>query len=161
MVDMTFTPDDLDDIIAHLAATGEIDSRYSYMDEGAANWDRFATWQERDVEPNVLHSTLSMLRDAHSDLIAPLHGPVRVVDLGPGNGIPVRGVLERLQAAGRLERYVGVDTSTEMLAVAEANLRAWLGPTFPLEFHRRDFAAAHLPTSVVRPPWFFWPAARC
>jgi L-histidine N-alpha-methyltransferase len=140
MVDMTFTPDDLDHIAARLAATGEIDSRYSYMmSEGAATWDRFVIWQENDAVPNILHSTLSMLRDAHGDLLASLRGPVRVVDLGPGNGIPVRGVLERLQAAGLLERYVGVDTSAEILAIAEANLRAWFGPATPMEFHRRDF----------------------
>lgn len=138
---MTFTSDDLDHIAAHLAATGEIDARYSYMGEGAATWDRHATWQESDTVPNMLHATVSMLRDACDDLVAPLHGPVRVIDLGPGNGIPVRGMLEQLQAAGRLERYIGVDFSAEMLSIAEANLRAWLGPASLLEFHRRDFAA--------------------
>ncbi|MEV4631506.1 hypothetical protein AB0J90_35075 [Micromonospora sp. NPDC049523] len=81
---MTFTPEDLDHIAAHLAATGEIDARYSYMGEGAATWDRFVTWQEGDAVPNILHSTLSMLHDAHHDLVARLPGPVRVVDLGPG-----------------------------------------------------------------------------
>ncbi|MGW4464867.1 class I SAM-dependent methyltransferase [Micromonospora sp. NPDC004704] len=141
---MTFTPEDLDHIAAHLAATGEIDARYSYMGEGAATWDRFATWQEGDAVPNILHSTLGMLHDAHDDLVTSLPGPVRVVDLGPGNGIPVRGMLERLQAAGRLERYVGVDISAEMLAIAEANLRTWLGPAAPLEFRRRDFTAEPL-----------------
>ncbi|GAA0499453.1 hypothetical protein Ade02nite_82940 [Paractinoplanes deccanensis] len=138
---MTFAPDDLDRIAAHLAATGEIDTRYSYTGDGAGSWDRLATWQETGAEPNVLHATLSMLRDMHHELIAPLHGPVRVVDLGPGNGIPVRGLLQRLRDAGRLERYVGVDASAEMLAIAEANLREWLDPAPPLEFHRRDFTA--------------------
>ena len=144
MVDMTFTSDDLDRIAADLAATGEIDARYSYMGQGAATWDRFTTWQEGDPTPNVLHFTLGMLRDAHDDLFAALPGPVRVVDLGPGNGVPVRGVLERLRASGRLDGYSGVDASAEMLAIAEANLRAWLGPAAPLRFHRRDFTAAPL-----------------
>jgi L-histidine N-alpha-methyltransferase len=138
---MTFTPDELDHLVAHLAATGEIDTRYSYLGGGAATWDRFVSWQQGGAEANVLHSTLDLLRDAHDGLVAPLPGPVRVVDLGPGNGVPVRGLLERLRAGGRLERYVGVDTSAEMLAVAEANLRAWLGPAASLAFHRRDFTA--------------------
>ncbi|GAA1614482.1 L-histidine N(alpha)-methyltransferase [Catellatospora bangladeshensis] len=138
---MTFTPSDLDAIAARLATTGEIDASYSYVGMGATAWDRYVRWQEDGGSPNILTSTLSMLRDAHEDLIAPLRGPVRVVDLGPGNGAPVRGVLERLQAAGRLERYVAVDTSPEMLTIAQTNLRSWLGPAAELEFHRRDFAS--------------------
>jgi L-histidine Nalpha-methyltransferase len=139
---MTFAPKELDHIAAHLAASGEIDARYSYMGEAAAAaWDRFVTWQLREAVPNAVHATRDLLHDAYDDLIGPLRGPVRVVDLGPGNGVPARDMLERLQASGRLERYIAVDMSVEMLAIAEANLRAWLGPAAPLEFRRRDFVA--------------------
>ncbi|MEU4237418.1 hypothetical protein [Actinoplanes sp. NPDC026619] len=54
---MTFTPDELDRIVDHLAATGEIDARFSYMGGGAATWDRFVSFQESDTTPNILHST--------------------------------------------------------------------------------------------------------
>lgn len=64
-----------------------------------------------------------------------------MLDLGPGNGVPVRGFPQRLQAEGRLERYIGMDTGTETLALAEATMRTWLGSETPLEFHRRDFTA--------------------
>ena len=141
---MTFTSEELDRIVADLATTGEIDARYSYMNEGATSWDRFVTWQEGDTTLNSVNTTPGMLRDAYDDLIAPLRGPVRVVDLGPGNGVPVRGLLERLRAGKRLERYVGVDFSIEMVAIAETNLRAWLGSAAPLVFHRRDFTADSL-----------------
>ncbi|WP_433220490.1 L-histidine N(alpha)-methyltransferase [Dactylosporangium sp. CS-047395] len=138
---MTLTSDDLDRIAAELAETGEIDSRWVYMAEGAEFWDRYVTWQEGDATPNLTGTALDLLRAAHDDLIAPLTGPVRVLDLGPGNGIPARGVLERLATAGRLERYIGIDASAEMFAIAERNLRTWLGPDIPLEFHRRNFTA--------------------
>jgi L-histidine N-alpha-methyltransferase len=141
IIDVTFKSEDLDRIAAHLVVSGEIDARYSYVGEAAAAaWDRFVAWQERETAPNGVHATRSLLRDAYDELTNPLRGPVRVVDLGPGNGVPVRGVLERLRASGRLERYVAVDMSVEMLAIAEANLRAWLGPDAPLEFRCRDFA---------------------
>jgi hypothetical protein len=36
IADMVFSPDDLDRIAADLAATGEIDTRYSYLGQHAA-----------------------------------------------------------------------------------------------------------------------------
>ncbi|WP_436532375.1 L-histidine N(alpha)-methyltransferase [Actinoplanes sp. HUAS TT8] len=141
---MTFTPEELDELAAHLAATGEIDSRFSYRGDGAAAWDRLATWQQHDPEPNALHATHELLRDAHEDLVAALPGPIRVVDLGPGNGSPILGLLQRLLDAGRLERYVGVDVSPDMIEIARSHLRARLGPDPRLEFHCRDFTGSPL-----------------
>jgi hypothetical protein len=85
---MSFTAEELDDIATHLAATGEIDARHSYLGEGAATWDRFVTWQQSEGSANILHATLGLLADAHSTLAGALSGPVRVVDLGPGNAMP-------------------------------------------------------------------------
>lgn len=136
-----FAAHELDRIAAQLEADREIDSRYSYMGDGAVHWTRFVTWQQKDTAPNVLRGARALLRDAHPDLLELLPGPVRVLDLGPGNAVPVRAVLDRLHAAGRLERYVAVDTSAEMLAIAERNLRGWLGPTVTLDGYLRDFTA--------------------
>lgn len=82
---------------------------------------------------------------------------VNVVDIGPGNGAPVRNLLEFLTSKNLLRKYIAIDFSPDILKITERNLKAWLGTDFPYEYHIRDisnesfqellFTNTHLPNT--------------
>ncbi len=62
---------------------------------------------------------------------------INVIDIGPGNGYPVKNLLTQLQKQNRFGRYVGIDISSGMLRIDEQNLRAWF-PDLDMKFFARD-----------------------
>ncbi len=136
----TYSRKQILDIISHLTIHCEIPREYGYFDGGADAWNQFTSRLSREEGANVLTRTIDLF-DMAADNIDKLlsgHQKVNVIDLGPGNGLPVRPVLERLQAQGRLWRYVAVDVSQDMLNILTKNIRTWFGDTIEVETHLRD-----------------------
>jgi uncharacterized SAM-dependent methyltransferase len=90
--------------------------------------------------PNILTRTVELLDLAQNNIDQFLDGrqKINVVDLGPGNGLPVRPMLERLLKQGRLNRYIAIDISQDMLDILEKNIRDWFGDSVRFESHVRD-----------------------
>lgn len=115
------------DVLAGLSARPRrLSSVYFYDDAGSALFRRITTLPEyylTRVEQAIL--------EAHADqIIAPVVGePCCVVDLGAGDGLKTRVLLERIHARGGDVRYAPVDVSAAALWSAQRNLRqqsAWL-----------------------------------
>jgi uncharacterized SAM-dependent methyltransferase len=142
-----FSKKQLFDIISDLEVHHETQCQYSYFDEGASKWDELAQRQSTEDAPNYLNSTVKLLEVNHSyidELLAP-YSRVNVVDIGVGNAMPVRELLEYLLEQGRLGRYIALDMSPQMLEIAGENIKKWFGDKvhyegYPIDINYDRFA---------------------
>ena len=129
------------DIISNITVHNETPLQYTYVDGGAADWAEYASRLEREETPNILNSTLRILEETAPSIDNLLEGKkINVIDLGPGNGIPVRSTLKRLVSTGRLSRYIPVDISDDMLSILKGNIATWFGDTVEFEPLKRDIS---------------------
>lgn len=130
------------DIISNLTIHHEIPTQYSYFDGGAKYWDEYTHRLSSEQAPNILKGTVELL-DAtfeNVDKLIDNYERVNVVDLGPGNGLPIRSTLERLLKEGKLNRYIAIDCSKEMLEILEQNINTWFEGKVKFEGHIRDIS---------------------
>lgn len=116
------------DIITNLDTHREIPRQYNYFDKGAVNWDEHSQNRWNEDAPNLLKSTVELM-DANMGAIDKLlqgYSRVNVIDIGPGNALPVKELLAHLVERGLLHRYIAVDISEEMLHIAKKNINEWL-----------------------------------
>lgn len=135
-----FSPKEVFDIISSMDIYSEIPHRYSYFNDGAAGWDLYVQKLAREDSNNILSNTVSLLSTATDYVDELLAGfdKINVVDVGPGNGFPVRKFLDHLIEQDRLNRYIGIDISQDMLDIAEKNIRGWFGDKARFEGYTRD-----------------------
>lgn len=130
------------DIISHLSIHHEIPTQYSYADGGAEYWDRYANRLYTEDSPNILNKTIELLDSSAEsiDNFTDNNRKINIIDLGPGNGLPIRSTIERMLQQGRLNRYVAIDTSKEMLDILEKNINKWFGGIVKFEGYVMDFS---------------------
>jgi SAM-dependent methyltransferase len=136
----TYNAEQIRDIVDGLE-NHEIPHHYNYLGGGAEMWDRYASGLANDAAPNLVKDS-SRLLDLTADYVDELidDRSVTIVDLGPGNGYPMRSTLQRFTDQGRLNRYIGIDISADVLAVLRANVRTWFGDLVECEAYVRNFS---------------------
>jgi SAM-dependent methyltransferase len=136
-----FRPEQVTDIVHSIAQRREIPTQYNYVGVGATHWDAYANWMAHQDTPNAVNSAIRLIHGNEArldDLLSPGQ-TVRIVDIGPGNALTVRGLIARLLDRKILDRYVAVDISAQMLEIAERNVTAWFDHRVPVELHQGDF----------------------
>jgi hypothetical protein len=130
------------DITSNLDIYHEIPLQYCYFDGGASIWDTYVQKLSNEQSPNILANTIELLdlNMAYIEGLLKGSGRVNIIDIGPGNGYPVRKLLDHFMGTGRLNRYIGIDVSRDMLNIAERNIRGWFGDKIKFEGHIRDIA---------------------
>jgi SAM-dependent methyltransferase len=130
------------DMILSIEAYRELPLQYTYFNGGAHYWDKYAQRLMWEENPNTLKSTIQLLESnlGNIDRLIGSHKKINVVDLGVGNGLPVRKLLEHLLDKKLLNRYIGIDLSPEMFKVAEENIRNWFGDKIKIEKHIKDIS---------------------
>jgi len=139
------------DIITNLDVHGEIPRQYNYMQDGARNWDNWLQRLAKDKSPNILKGTIELL-NANIGAIERLlvdGKRVNIIDLGVGNAYPVKELLGYLTNRNMLHRYIGVDISPSMLAVAQKNIDEWYGEKVKFEGYVRDISHEHFDDLLV------------
>jgi uncharacterized SAM-dependent methyltransferase len=138
----TFNKEQILDIISNIEVHGEIPHRYDYKYDGADYWAAYTERLYGEEAINMLNGNLQLLdiNFASIDRLVGDRQRVNIVDLGPGNGMAARGILEHFQAQGKLHRYIAIDCSQEMLDIAEGHLQKWFDDKLPFEGHVRDFS---------------------
>ncbi len=138
----TYTKKQILDIILNLTIHKEIPLQYGYLDGGADSWNHYANRLVEEEAPNVLKSTSDLL-DLSAGYIDKLVGKgrkINIIDLGPGNGLPARATIERLLGEGRLNRYIAIDISPDMLDILKSNVETWFDGRVTPECYMRNFA---------------------
>lgn len=128
------------DIIFNLNIHREIPRQYNYFSQGAVNWSKYSEEMWTSKTPNILKSTVGLINANLSTIDKLLEGRsrVNVIDIGPGNAMPVRPLLEHLLEKGVLHRYIALDISEEMLQIAKRNIKKWFGDKIQMEGYVRD-----------------------
>lgn len=136
-----FNKQDIADIISNIDIHREIPHLYSYFDGGAEHWDTYMHKLLDDPTPNTLTKTIELLTlntDYLDNLIK--GNKVNVIDLGVGNSLPVKSLLQHLVDNSALNRYIAIDTSKDMLDVSERNIKKWFGNSIRFEKHKLNIA---------------------
>jgi uncharacterized SAM-dependent methyltransferase len=135
-----FSESQIIDIISNIDIYREIPNGYTYFGVGAEYWDKYAARLFSEDENNTLTSNIEMVRfnlDAINTMMAEF-SKINVIDVGIGNALPAKELLESLHKKGKLNRYIGVDISDDMLDIAESHVNEWFGGTVQFERYVRD-----------------------
>jgi len=136
----TFTEKQIYEIVRSLEAHHEIPRQYNYFDGGASEWDVYTRRLSREHTPNLLNRTVKLLADNQSylDQLLFKYKYVNVLDIGPGNALPVKDFLNHLLQQKKLGRYIAIDISSEMLQIAKQNIKEWFHGKVAFEEHKLD-----------------------
>jgi SAM-dependent methyltransferase len=130
------------DIISNLTIHHESPLQYTYVDGGAEDWNKYASRLLNEQAPNMLKRSIELIEmtAASVDRLLEKYEKVNVIDLGPGNGLPVKPTLRRLLKEKRLNKYVPIDISNDMLAIVERNIKTWFGDSITVDAQNHDFS---------------------
>ncbi|MBD2362085.1 L-histidine N(alpha)-methyltransferase [Anabaena minutissima FACHB-250] len=125
-----FSEAEILEIIDALEVRQEIPLKYAYKGRGAKIWDDFylkyiiPTWyRTSNVEIDLLKENFAYI-NSHA-LSAER---INIIDVGSGNSYPVKDFISRLNKLNRINKYVALDVSDELLKVSRKNFQKW----FPL-----------------------------
>ena len=130
-----YNPKQILDIISNIDIYREIPLQYNYFNSGATKWDEYVK-----TMPNSLTNTLELL-ELNQDYIDQLledYAKVNIIDIGVGNGMPVKGLISHFLESDKLKRYIAIDISKELINIAEDNFHEWFGDKVKFEGYVRD-----------------------
>ncbi|MET1033249.1 MAG: L-histidine N(alpha)-methyltransferase [Candidatus Saccharimonadales bacterium] len=130
------------DIANSLEKYHEFPQQYRYLGEGATYWDSYLHKLYNAGRNNLLTKTLELLnldRD-YLDATVAEYESINVVDLGAGNGLSARVLIENMRKSGKLKRYIGIDISQSLLDITEHNMINWFSGKVKVEKYTRDFS---------------------
>jgi uncharacterized SAM-dependent methyltransferase len=136
----TYNSKEIFDIISNLDVSREMPLQYSYFNGGATIWDAYVKKLSTENTPNILTNTIELLNNSmgYIDSLLKGHDRINIIDIGPGNCFPVHKLLEYFKSTERLNRYIAIDVSRDMLDIAERNIKAWFDTTINFEGYARD-----------------------
>ena len=127
------------DIMTNIDVHKEVPLQYSYFDGGAKYWHDYSQKLLQEESMNMLTGIIKLL-DINQDYISSIikGKKVNIVDLGVGDATPVKNLISHLLERDQINRYMGVDFSKDMLAIAEQNVQKWFDGALRYESHLRD-----------------------
>lgn len=128
------------DITSSLDMYHEIMPDYTYFDGGADYWEFYVQRLAAEKIPNLLTVTIKQLKanQGYIDDLTSRYKRINIVDIGPGNGLPVKELLQHLLDQGKLGRYIALDISPEILELTKRNIEKWFGDKVAFESHLID-----------------------
>lgn len=141
-----FSEEEVLELIQALELRREIPLKYSYKGRGAKIWNNFYLkyiipkwYRKSSVE-------IDLLRDNFEYLNGNQRGceKVNVVDVGSGNSYPVKKFIDQLNQLDRINKYIALDISEELLNLSRNNFRNWF-PSIDFESYAIDIENSCLP----------------
>ena len=124
-----FNEQDIFEIVRDLEAESRIDLKFTYKGVGGEYWDRFykefglsKNYDTPSKEKELINETL----EAIIKKLPQRKGlKVNVIDLGAGNGYPIKPILEKLERDNLLNQYIAIDISDKLLEICKDNIQFW------------------------------------
>ncbi|MEH1838918.1 MAG: L-histidine N(alpha)-methyltransferase [Nostoc sp.] len=125
-----FSEEEVLGIIHALEVRREIPLKYSYKGRGAKIWDDFYRKYVIPTWYRTSNVEIELLKDNFQYLNCNIQtgNKVNIVDVGAGNSYPVKKFIKRLNKLGKINKYIALDISEELLHVSKNNFTKW----FPL-----------------------------
>lgn len=125
-----FSEEEVLGLIHALEASKEIPLKYSYKGRGAKNWDDFYL---KYVVPKWYRASnleIELLREIFGYINGRLqnHEKINIIDVGSGNSYPVKDFIYKFHKLNKVNKYIALDISEELLNLSRQNLNKW----FPL-----------------------------
>ncbi|WP_414576592.1 L-histidine N(alpha)-methyltransferase [Anabaena sp. CCY 9402-a] len=125
-----FSEAEILEIIDALEVRQEIPLKYAYKGRGAKIWDDFYLkyiipkwYRTSNVEIDLLKENFAYI---NSNALSAER--INIIDVGSGNSYPVKDFISRLNKLNRINKYVALDVSDELLKISRKNFQKW----FPL-----------------------------
>ena len=125
-----FSEEEVLGILHALEFRREIPLKYSYKGRGAKIWDNFYL---KYIFPRWFRTSsleIDLLRDNFKYINGNFKNcdKVNIVDVGSGNSYPVKEFIFKLNKMGKINKYIALDISEELLDLSRRNFSKW----FPL-----------------------------
>jgi uncharacterized SAM-dependent methyltransferase len=135
-----YSPKQIVDIMSNLDIYKESPLQYTYFNSGAERWDQYTQNLLKQNSANSLTNTLQLLDNnlRYIDSLIQGYDSVNIIDVGAGNALPIRPILEHITAIKKLNRYIAIDISKELLDLAEHNVNDWFKGEIEFEGYIRD-----------------------
>lgn len=132
-------PEQIIEIVNFLETKRVIPHKFEYIGEGSRLWDEFLKdttggggYPYPKIESNILLEIFPFIK-AETRLANKLN----LIDVACGNVFPTLDILKKLTEEGKLNKYLGIDISKDMVMIAKANLKNIL-PEIRSEFAECD-----------------------
>ncbi|QSJ18273.1 L-histidine N(alpha)-methyltransferase [Nostoc sp. UHCC 0702] len=125
-----FSEEEVLGIIQALEVYREIPLKYSYKGRGGTIWDNFYL---KNIIPKWYRPSsveIDLLKQNFAYINGNLQGgkKLNIIDVGSGNSYPVKEFIKKLIKMGRVNQYIALDISEELLKLSQNNFQKW----FPL-----------------------------
>jgi uncharacterized SAM-dependent methyltransferase len=119
----------------------ELPSHYRYFNQGAHLWDEYLNKLYSADTQNLMNTTVKLIEldKPYIETILEGYDNVNIIDLGVGNGKGALQLLAHLNKARKLNKYIGIDCSAELLEMTSRNITKWL-PNVQIETFIRDIS---------------------
>ncbi|MDH6058200.1 L-histidine N(alpha)-methyltransferase [Umezakia ovalisporum] len=145
-----FSQKEILDLIRILELTKEIPLKYSYKGRGAKIWNNFyqkyiiPKWfQKTNVEIDLLQKNFEYINGSYQN-----SSQVNIVDVGAGNSYPVKNIIAQLNKLGRINKYIALDISQELLNLSKANISKWF-PVLQFDSCTIDIENSSIPPEIL------------
>ncbi len=127
-----FSQAEIINFIDALETEKEIPLKYSYKGRGGKIWNDFylkyiiPNWyRTSNVEIELLKSNFDYLNGTFQESKQLNIKQLNIIDVGAGNSYPVKDFVNKLYRLGKINRYVALDISEELLQVSQKNFTKW------------------------------------
>lgn len=135
-----FNSSEIADIMLNIDVRNQVPLQYTYFDGGANEWANYVQRMLQNPMPSSPRNTIELLQKARTYIDSIIEGRkyVNIIDLGVGDGSPIREFIGYLLEKGIKVHYIGIDLSQEIITIARRNLEKWFGDSITFEAHKRD-----------------------
>jgi len=113
-----------EDLYNSLSKESEILSKYSYLGEGAKYWDALSKkWSMLNINTSDENTLIKKnLDNAIASVIQRGVKGINIIDIGCGNGLTAKDILQEILEQNVQVTYTAVDISKEMASLAKNNI---------------------------------------
>ncbi len=134
-----FSEDEISEIINDLEFKKQINLKFCYRNIGSKYWDDFYHSNSSPVRREVSKRITNIVKESLT--ISKPGSKVNIIDIGPGNGYPVKEILSELLDLKTLNKYIPIDFSNELNNIASNNIEEWY-PNINIKKYALDIEAA-------------------
>ncbi len=118
-----YNEEEIIEMLNDLEFKKQINLKYSYKNGGATYWNNRYLSGVSPIQKTTKDLTDSIINDL--DYLVSDQKKVNLIDLGPGNGYPVKTIIEDFNNKNLINKYIPIDVSPEILEITKSNIKNW------------------------------------